>query len=127
MKAEIKGKTIPIEQIQAYQVSLEKHDKQISNLITMKNEGVLEIEDLEKRSPQLIFHFYEIITKVVTENGLVKQAEEKSRDKIEFAMKTAVNLQTTLMAQNNQNQWNMKAFLAVLKQDFEASFGSALS
>ena len=106
---------------------MEKHEKQIAGLIKYKEEGVLEIEDLERRSPQLIFQLYEIITKVVTDNGLIKQAEEKSRDKIEFAMKTAVNLQTTLMAQNNQNQWNMKAFLAVLKQDFEASFGSALS
>jgi len=70
---------------------------------------------------------FETMSKIVTDNGMIKQEEEKSRDKIEFAMKTAVNLQTTLMAQNNQNQWNMKAFLAVLKQDFEASFGSALS
>ncbi len=70
---------------------------------------------------------YQTVFKIVSENGIIKQEEEKSRDKIEFAMKTAVNLQTTLMAQNNQNQWNMKAFLAVLKQDFEASFGSALS
>ena len=93
----------------------------------LKDDGLLDVEDLERKTPLPILQMYDTVSKIVTDNGIVKQEEEKSRDKIQFAMKTAVNLQTTLMAQNNQNQWNMKAFLAVLKQDFEASFGSALS
>ncbi len=42
-------------------------------------------------------------------------------------MNTAVNLQSNLMALNPQDQWNIKSFLGVLKQDFELSFGSDLS
>ena len=60
---------------------------------------------------------YDIVNKIVLENGMVKQEEEKSKEKIEFAVKTAMNLQNTLMAQNMKNQWNMKAFLAALKED----------
>ncbi len=56
---------------------MEKHEKQISNLINLKNDGVLEIEDLEKRSPQVIFQMYEIISKVVTENGIIKQENQQ--------------------------------------------------
>ncbi len=70
---------------------------------------------------------YETVSKIVHENGMVKQEEEKSKEKIEFAVKTAMNLQNTLMAQNMKNQWNMEAFLATLKEDIQASFGSALS
>jgi serine phosphatase RsbU (regulator of sigma subunit) len=106
---------------------LDNHKSQIANLIKLKDDGVLNVKDVENKTPICFFNMYQTVFKIVSENGLIKQEEEKSRDKIEFAMKTAVNLQTTLMAQNNQNQWNMKAFLAVLKQDFEASFGSALS
>ncbi len=43
----------------------------------MKNDGVLEIEDLEKRSPQVIFQMYEIISKVVTDNGMIKQENQQ--------------------------------------------------
>ena len=70
---------------------------------------------------------YETVSKIVHENGMVKQEEEKSKEKIEFAVKTAMILQNTLMAQNMKNQWNMEAFLATLKEDIQASFGSALS
>ena len=76
MKAEIKGKTIPFEQIKAYHASLEKHEKQIAGLIKYKEEGVLEIEDLEKRSPQLIFQIYEIITKVDIDNGIKQEYQQ---------------------------------------------------
>ncbi len=93
----------------------------------LMDDGLLEIKDLEKKSPRLILQMFETVSKIISDNGIIKQEEEKLRDKIEFAMKTAVNLQTTLMAQNNENQSSMEAFLAVLKQDFEACFGSALS
>ncbi len=76
MKAEIKGKTIPFEQIKTYYVSLKKHEKQIAGLIKYKEEGVLEIEDLEKRSPQLIFQIYEIITKIVMDNGIKQEYQQ---------------------------------------------------
>ncbi len=106
---------------------MDTHKSQIANLIKLKDEGVLKIKVVESEIPICFFNMYQTVFKIVSENRIIKQEEEKSRDKIEFAMKTAVNLQTTLMAQNNQSQWNIKAFLAVLKQDFEASFGSALS
>ena len=76
MKAEIKGKTIPFEHIKAYHVALEKHEKHIAGLIKYKEEGVLEIEDLEKRSPQLIFQIYEIITKIVMDNGIKQEYQQ---------------------------------------------------
>ncbi len=87
----------------------------------------MEVEELEAKFPVLIFQMYETISKIATENKIVKQEEEKSKDKIEFAVKTAMNLQNTLLTQNMNNQWNMKAFLSCMKEDIQASFGSALS
>ena len=101
--------------------------KQIAGMIQLKDDGILQVKDLEDRIPNPIFQMYETVSKIVIENGIVKKEEEKARDKIEFAVKTAMNLQSALMTQNMKNQWNIKAFLGTLKTDIEAAFGSALS
>jgi hypothetical protein len=98
MKADIKNKTVPWPQLQAYSVFLDKHHISITRFMKLKDEGHLDVEDLERKTPLPILQMYDTVSKIVTDNGIVKQEEEKVRDKIEFAMKTAVNLQTTLMA-----------------------------
>ncbi len=70
---------------------------------------------------------HKTVSKIATENKIILQEEEKSRDKIEFVVKTAMSLQNTLLKQNMNDQWDIKAILSSMKEEIQTSLGSVLS
>ncbi len=70
---------------------------------------------------------YDTVTKIATNNGIIKQEEYDSKSKIEHIVKLAMNIQNTLIVQNTQKQLNIKGLLSSIKKDIESSFGSSLS
>ena len=70
---------------------------------------------------------HKTVSKIATENKIILQEEEKSRDKIEFVVKTAMTLQNTLLKQNMNDQWDIKAILSSMREEIQTSLGSVLS
>ena len=63
----------------------------------------------------------------MSENGIIRQEKENTKEKIELIVRTTMNLQNTLMNQSMNNEWDFERIIKSMKKDIEAYFGSSLS
>jgi hypothetical protein len=76
--------------------------------------------DLENRIPRPIVQLYNLLHSIVSENGIIRQEKENTKEKIELIVRTTMNLQNTLMNQRMKNQWDFERIIKSMKNDIEA-------
>jgi hypothetical protein len=76
---------------------LRDHYTQITKLVQLKAEEILLPSDVENRIPKPLFQLYNILSKIVIENGIIKEEENITNDKIELIVRTTIKLQRMLI------------------------------
>jgi hypothetical protein len=71
MNSSSSAKSLTWPQIQTYLTFLKNHDSQIAKLISLKDDGVLEISEIEVKITKLLFQMHDTVFKILNENGII--------------------------------------------------------
>jgi hypothetical protein len=71
MNSSSSAKSLTWPQIQTYLTFLKNHDSQIAKLISLKDDGVLEISEIEVKITKLLVQMHDTVVKVLNENGII--------------------------------------------------------
>ncbi len=63
----------------------------------LKNQEILLPSDVENRIPKPLSQLYNLLHKIVIENGIIKQEENITNEKIELIVRTTIKLQRMLI------------------------------
>ena len=89
--------SLPWADIEKYQASLKYHDNQLSMIIKLKDDGILDLSEVETKASKNLIQFNESVTKTLREKNLISSESEKSKHKMEIIMKEVLKLQNTVV------------------------------
>ncbi len=63
--------TLPWVQIQTYLSLLKTHDTQLSMIVKLKDDGILDVGEVETKISKILIQFIEVITKILKDYDLI--------------------------------------------------------
>jgi hypothetical protein len=97
MDSSAPAKSLTWSLIQPYLTFLKTHDAQIAKLISLKDEGILEVSIVETKISMAIIQMHDAVVKILNENSIIKSESEKSKIKMEFIFREVLKLQDTFV------------------------------
>ena len=119
--------SLPWSQIQAYLTLLRTHDSQISQLINLKDAGILELNLVETKITKTLLDFVDAINKILRDSNVIQSENEKSKNKMEIVVREVLKLQNTFVSLNSLSQWNTESIIKTMKPQLEASLDATMS
>ncbi len=100
MSVNLQGKSAPWALIEACLAVLITEYNNMQYLITLKNNGTLDVNVLESSAIKPLHHIYEAISKLLRENNIIKKESQEEKAKIETVFGAIMKLQTTFITHN---------------------------
>ena len=63
--------TLPWGQIQTYLSLLKSHDTQLSMIVKLKDDGILDVGEVETKISKILIQFIDVITKILKDYNLI--------------------------------------------------------
>ena len=63
--------TLPWAQIQTYLSLLKTHDTQLSMIVKLKDDGILDVGEVETKISKILIQFIDVITKILKDYNLI--------------------------------------------------------
>jgi len=63
--------TLPWGQIQTYLTLLKSHDTQLSMIVKLKDDGILDVGEVETKISKILIQFIDVITKILKDYNLI--------------------------------------------------------
>ena len=110
MTDKLKGKSVPWDSIQKYIADIKNNQEVIGRIIKLKDDGVLEVSEVEAKVTGPMFQMYELLRQILKDNNVLKE-NEQDRTKMEVMVTTVMNLQNAFISQNAANQQDVRAII----------------
>ena len=94
---------LPWSHIQTYLTLLKTHDTQISMLTKLKDDGILDVNEVENKITKTLLQFIEAINKILRDSNVILSESEKSKTKMEIVVREVLKLQNTFVSLNSLN------------------------
>ena len=110
MTDKLKAKSVPWDSIQKYIAGMQNNQAVIGRIITLKDDGVLELPLVEAKCAGPMLQMHELIHQILKDNNIIDEGEQE-RTKMEIMVSTVMKLQHTFLSQNATNQQEIRAII----------------
>ena len=80
---------------------MKTHDSQISMIIKLKDDGILDVNEVEIKITKNLLQFIEAINKILRDSNVIQSENEKSKNKMEIVVKEVLKLQNHFVSLNS--------------------------
>ncbi len=63
--------TLPWAHIQTYLGLMKTHDTQLSMIVKLKDDGILDVSEVETKISKILIQFIEVVTKILKDHNLI--------------------------------------------------------
>ncbi len=106
---------------------MKTYEGQIAQLISLKDEGVLEESAIETKITFIIIEIHDTVTRLLNENSIIKSESDKSKNALQIVIREVLKLQDTFLSLGNSSQWDTEEIIKSMKPQLETSLGAAMS
>lgn len=82
MNSAVPPKSLTWSLIQSYLTFLKNHENQIAKLISLKDDGILELPIVETKITGVIIQMHDTVVQILKENSMIQSESEKSKNEI---------------------------------------------
>ena len=80
---------------------MKTHDSQISMIIKLKDDGILDVNEVEIKITKNLLQFIEAINKILRDSNVIQSENEKSKNKMKIVVKEVLKLQNHFVSLNS--------------------------
>ncbi len=123
------SKSLSFSLIEPYLTFLKNHDDQITKLISLKDDGVLDLPIVETKITAAIIQMHDTVVKILNENSIIQSESEKSKNAMEIVVREVLKLSETFvsLSDSSQGRNTTEVIIKTVKSQLEKSLGAAKS
>ena len=76
---------------------MKTHETQVSKLVSLKDDGFLDVTEVEMKITKALVQMHETISKLLKDNNVIVSESEKSKKQMEMIIREVLKLQNTFV------------------------------
>jgi len=76
---------------------MKTHETQVSKLVSLKDDGFLDVTEIEMKITKALVQMHETISKLLKDNNVIVSESEKSKKQMEMIIREVLKLQNTFV------------------------------
>ena len=123
----LKDKSVPLPKMESCLEIFKIQQRNIQKLFELKEDNVLDPKIVENKALVPFFLIYEAIKNMFKESHLLENDIELSSDKLAHIFKSVIDLPSTFVALNKNNQYNITQAIRAIVPGIERSCGAFIA